>query len=273
MKRLILLLLLVTISLSVYAQKDDNVSVGYIRKEITIIEKQKQEKQKQEKQKKEYQKFDAKRGLTHIVEFHPKVYPSEKKSQISFSYIAGWRFNNWFLAGVGTGIDFATYVPHEQRDKLGKEPEMLYRSGFYDVYDDYLKGSINGVSIPLYAHAKFYYMRTRWSPYSSVSLGGRLSPKDCGAYFDFSVGVNYIPPQTFTDKYKVTAFFAAIGLSISEMQNLREENDVKYYPGGCSDSACPYVQSATRHSHLMTSVRVGSKVTYYGLSFRLGVSF
>ena len=256
MKRLIILLALILVSLSSAAQhQKGNVSAGYIRKKVTIYEKQKEP----------LQKFDAKTGLTHIAEFHPKILSSDK-SHISFSYIAGYRFSNWFLAGVGTGLDFATEVNKGMRKRIKNNDETYYTT---DYTPEYIDGSANAISIPLYAHAKVYYMQTRWAPYSSVSLGGRFAPRDSGVYFDISTGVNYLPPQTFTDKYKITGIFAAIGFVTSNMQD-ESVHDSDWYSNQCGDNRCPYFNSKTSHYHYETHFYNGASI---GLSLRLGVTF
>lgn len=261
MKRLIVLFVSALLSVSAFAQSQDKISVGYVHKKVTV----------HEKQKKKLAKFDAERGLTHIVEFHPKLYIYSANS-ISLSYIAGWRFNNWFLAGVGTGLDFATEVAQgvlgKVKHNIGNEG-VIAGSYFHEDFWGY-DGQMNKVSVPLYAHAKFYYMRTRWTPYSSLSLGARLAPKDCGLYFDFSAGVNYMPPAEFTEKYKISGFFFALGFT---SQQMRDEYSIYVYDysyTNCGLSHCQYNQNKQEHTHYNI---IGEKRHAPGISLRLGVSF
>ena len=101
-------------------------------------------------------------------------------------------------------------------------------------------------SIPLYLHCRAYYMRTRWAPYSAVSLGGRLVPKDCGVYFDCSTGVE--------------------GYSY-ERKSIDEYDDNVY----CGSQACPY--NHENHYHIEFHNIFSQKEIYGGTSFRLGISF
>ena len=69
-------------------------------------------------------------------------YPS-----LSVEYLGGYRFNNTFFVGAGTGILF------------------------------HFKGNRNLVNIPLYANAKAYIGKSRLQPYFSLSVGGNFSTK------------------------------------------------------------------------------------------------
>lgn len=246
MKRYILTLLLIAISLPVVAQSQQ-VSGGFIRKKTTetvTIE---------EKVKKTYEKFDAKLGLTHIAEFNTKAYfHTHGYCHLGLSYIAGWRFNNWFLAGIGTGLDFATSYASSLKPYRAHYCEVCAVEAGGDI-----GGSANAVYMPLYAHARFYFTRTRWTPYCSISLGGRLAPYECGAYFDFSIGVNYLPSPSFTEKYKIGSFYATLGLNLTNLL------DTGTYWG--PQSHCAY-KTAHEHADMYFGVGVGP-------SLHLGVTF
>lgn len=69
-------------------------------------------------------------------------YPS-----IGAEYLGGYRFNNTFFVGAGTGILF------------------------------HFKGERNLVNIPLYANARAYFSKWRLQPYFSLSVGGNFSSK------------------------------------------------------------------------------------------------
>lgn len=257
MKRSVVLFFVLTfLSMSVYAQ---DVSGGFTHINRTYIE----------KQKKVYDKFDAKTGLTHIVEFNPKLYIDAASPHIGLSYIAGWRFNNLFLAGIGTGLDFAAFFVSPEVKKAFKDSQSVV---YFETIDgNNIRGALNAVSIPLYAHARFYFMRTRWSPYASVSLGGRLAPKDCGVYFDFSAGVSYLPPQSFIDKYKITGVFATFGLCLTQQNDLSDFSSIYYgFGGDCGDSNCPY-RGSGGHEHY-EDIRL-RRHTGVGPSIRIGVTF
>lgn len=97
---------------------------------------------------------------------------------ISTKYIAGYRFNNWFFLGGGTGLTF-----------------MIWGGGYNDHYhyNHYLYGNNNSsisntlVNIPLFLHLRTYLTRSRVNPYIGLSAGGLLSTKgntDCKYYND-----------------------------------------------------------------------------------------
>lgn len=90
------------------------------------------------KERPEYTKYDAKVGYQQFVELGATfcfAYDAEHegKGATGVNYIGGWRFNNWFFAGAGTGLNFSHFC---------------YR------LDDY--GSLNAVSVPLSPLNKAY---------------------------------------------------------------------------------------------------------------------
>ena len=81
---------------------------------------------------------------------------------ISTKYIAGYRFNNWFFLGGGTGFTFNTWP-----------------KGSHEHYysEDYKSISDKVVNIPLFVHLRTYLTRSRVNPYIGLSAGGLLSTK------------------------------------------------------------------------------------------------
>lgn len=224
---------------------------------------------------KERKLYDAKVGFQQFVELSPKIdFFDFSYGHTGINYIGGWRFNNWIYAGVGTGLEFAHNFAKGAKDFIGSDIVTSY-SGWYkddiDIdADDY--GCFNRVSIPLYLHLRAYYMRTKWAPYSSVSFGGRLAPKDSGVYFDFSTGVDW----RINDDYH--AYFS-IGFWLSKF---RENSDLNYelhtndwYSSDedCGTRACPYYNSEESHYHNKFYNLFCRKAAYGGMSFRLGISF
>ena len=301
MKRLIFITALLVVSFTSDAQvvirsnKDDNVktvSSTVVKKEV--IYKEKKIKEKKIKEKKVFIRYDAKRGFQQFVEASPKLdFFDFDKGHTGINYIGGWRFNNWLFVGAGTGIEFAHNVAHGARQYVGESalvfkednPYILYEKlRAYDMeLEDY--GLINLISVPLYAHLRTYFMRTAWAPYSSVSIGGRLAPKDSDVYFDFSLGVDYRANE------KLHAYFS-VGFWLSRFRNEdnRRGNDwfanhynVTYdYYGSketCDNLSCPYRNEKeydgdyVSHYHYFLSDMFYRKFVYGGLSFRLGVSF
>lgn len=81
---------------------------------------------------------------------------------ISTKYIAGYRFNNWFFLGGGTGFTFNTW-PNSSHDHYN------YSNG-YEISDKV-------VNIPLFVHLRTYLTRSRVNPYIGLSAGGLLTTK------------------------------------------------------------------------------------------------
>lgn len=223
---------------------------------------------------KERKLYDAKVGFLQFVELSPKIdFFDFSYGHTGINYIGGWRFNNWIYAGVGTGLEFAHNFAKGAKDFIGSD--IVTYSGWYtnDIYidaDNY--GCFNRVSIPLYLHLRAYYMRTKWAPYSSVSFGGRLAPKDSGVYFDFSTGVDW----RINDDYH--AYFS-IGFWLSKFRENSawnyELNTNDWYSSDedCGTRACPYYNSEKPHYHNKFYNLFCRKDAYGGMSFRLGISF
>lgn len=92
-------------------------------------------------------------------------------SHLNFNYIAGYRFNHYLFVGAGAGLDFGCTNNHKP---------LLVRSGNYGGYYitnqyKYYDLPVQKVAIPLYAHFKAYFMKTRWAPFLAFSAGVRFS--------------------------------------------------------------------------------------------------
>lgn len=201
---------------------------------------------------KERKLYDAKVGFQQFVEVSPKFgFGRYERGHTGINYIGGWRFNNRLFAGVGTGLEFA----HQYEEEEAKKIKELIREGRESTYSIYQYGTLNAVSLPIYAHVRAYYMRTAWAPYSSLSLGSRLAHKDCGLYFDFSTGVDY----RINDYYH--AYFS-LGFWLSRQKDV---TDWTRYDESCGIWTCDY---ETLHFHpSFDKIRTG------GMSFRIGISF
>ena len=297
MKRLIFITTVLLVSFASNAQivirqnKDRNVqTVSSTVVKTEVIYKEEKSKVKKERERRELMKYDAKRGYQQFVEASPKLdFFDYDKHYTGINYIGGWRFNNWLFVGVGTGLEFAHSVANGARQYVGKSAlvfkEMNDYSYGYSIdpndmgLDRY--GSINLISVPLYAQLRTYYMRTAWAPYSSVSIGGRLAPKDTDVYFDFSPGVDYRANE------KLHAYFS-MGFWLSRFRNYSpnwDENhnitQTQYYGEDvtCDHPSCPYRNEKEyngnyiQHRHYTLTDMYNKKEVYGGLSFRIGVSF
>ena len=226
---------------------------------------------------KERKLYDAKVGFQQFVELAPKIdFFDFDYGHTGINYIGGWRFNNWIYAGVGTGLEFAHIFAKGAKDFIGSDI-VTYRENWYNYIssgdiDAYKDGCFNRVSIPLYLHLRAYYMRTKWAPYSSVSFGGRLAPKDSGVYFDFSTGVDW----RINDEYH--AYFS-LGFWLSKFRetsgwNYELDTTASYSSNeDCGTRACPYYNSEEDHYHIKFYNLFCQKKVNGGMSFRLGISF
>lgn len=122
-----------------------------------------------EKPKKERQKFDAKRGYQQEASIGCWWSLGNKRDYLAlrFSYIGGMRFNNYFFAGIGTGLDIGL--------------SNIYNTGLY-IYCSVYHGTdhisdmpMQIIAIPLFANIKVYFSRTQVAPYLSFSAGARFS--------------------------------------------------------------------------------------------------
>ena len=100
---------------------------------------------------------------------------------ISTKYIAGYRFNNWFFLGGGTGFS-----------------SNLFNNSYRHSHSLYYEPPIGDklVSIPLFVHLRTYLTRSRVNPYIGLSAGGLLSTKvHVTCYYDYDYneieGVEY----------------------------------------------------------------------------------
>lgn len=77
---------------------------------------------------------------------------------LGVSYIGGYRFNPYIFLGLGTGVNFALFTPNANK-----------------LSQTFCKPTI--VNIPVYLHFRANFTKSNWSPYMSVSIGGRISQK------------------------------------------------------------------------------------------------
>ena len=119
-------------------------------------------------------RYDAKRGFQQQASFGwwwTDSYLTPNYSALRFSYIGGMRFNDYFFAGVGAGLDIGvsnTYKPTAKEDQWG-----YYQIKTVDrVYHDL---PMQSIAIPLFVNFKGYFTKTKVAPYLSFSAGARLS--------------------------------------------------------------------------------------------------
>lgn len=189
MKRLILIAVAILLSLSAAeAQQDERYSQGVFT-QTTTVTRTKIERPKREKP--ERPKYDAKRSFQQQASFGwwwSESLDDPNYSALRFSYIGGMRFNDYFFAGVGAGLDIGvsnTYKPIAE-DVVSY---VVGPAGGWNVDCAYLP--MQSIAIPLFVNFKGYFTKTKVAPYLSFSAGARLSTgKKLMIYDDYDYG-NY----------------------------------------------------------------------------------
>ena len=175
MKRIILIAVVILLSFSAAeAQQDERYSQGVFT-QTTTVTRTKIERPKREKPEKP--KYDAKRGFQQQASFGgwwTDSYNGPDYSALRFSYIGGMRFNDYFFAGVGAGLDIGvsnTYKPIAESDEWG-DYKLETVGGWHERFA-YLP--MQSIAIPLFVNFKGYFTKTKVAPYLSFSAGARLS--------------------------------------------------------------------------------------------------
>lgn len=88
---------------------------------------------------------------------------AEHDFQFGVDYIGGYRFNNYFYAGIGVGLCFSTRTTAPVLNRYGSN-----RYELEDVYENVFK-------VPLYLYARVYMTKTRCQPFFALSIGGQIS--------------------------------------------------------------------------------------------------
>ncbi len=109
-------------------------------------------------------------------------------------YIAGYRFNKWFYAGVGIGLSFEDET-YWQKNEEGDALQRFYEG-------DYIHP---GFTVPLYLHAKAYInlSNKRYAPFFAVSTGVNIAGPIEVEYSRYD-GYN---SKTYYDNYNTTYLF------------------------------------------------------------------
>lgn len=178
MKRIILIAVAIVLSLSVAeAQQDKRYSQGVFT-QTTTVTRTKIERPKREKP--ERPKYDAKRGFQQQASFGwwwtDNGHGDKNYSALRFSYIGGRRFNNYFFAGVGAGLDIG--VSNTDKPIVRKSEWEDYEVDNERYIDGYCPSKLmpmQSIAIPLFVNLKGYFTKTRVAPYLSFSAGARLS--------------------------------------------------------------------------------------------------
>lgn len=153
MKKIIFILVTVLISFTAFAQRGiprtDNVSVS-----STVV-------------KKTSKQSETKYGFQQMINLEVAL-PLDTFAGIS--YTAGYKFNHWFLGGLGVG-----FLGNLER-RVNQRLDIFY--------------------IPTYIHLRGYMSKKKWKPYASMSFGafwgkrdGEIDIESEGAFVEGSLGV------------------------------------------------------------------------------------
>ena len=117
----------------------------------------------------------VKPGFEQMVEGGCKLLGGDFKAysySLNLTYTAGYRFNNTFFLGAGTGLFVGPGCPYQD----------LYRcdGSWQIINDDRL--AMCGVSVPLFIHARAYFTKSRISPFVGFSAGGFIGLAKCRVY-------------------------------------------------------------------------------------------
>lgn len=90
---------------------------------------------------------------------------------LGVNYIGGYRFNPYFFLGLGTGVNFSLATPDKSK-----------------LYLPFCRPTT--LNVPIYIHFKANFTKSNWSPYASISIGGRVSKEVHQTYGDFYINYN-----------------------------------------------------------------------------------
>lgn len=264
MKRYIaILVLLLSLSTSAFAQKN-TVSGSMIINTTDVI-----------KTKKVFAKAKVERGFEQEASFAWSALWDGPIHHININYIGGFRFNHYLFVGVGSGLDFGagfSFKPHVMEDGRYVSSSCTEVSDF-DVYDL----PIQKLSIPLYAHFKVYFMKTRLAPFLAFSGGMRFSGAKKLEVYSSKKGIYSWERGSEFDKYLRTEKYGAVTGMFEVLPGVSYQFNDKYTfnfqfgyaarSGHMWDDNDEYGGNYTPYVY---SVR---KCWYHGLTMRLGVVF
>lgn len=230
MRRIILLITALVCSTQLFAQYSGRVTSthGTVVEKVTVItiepevvEEEKVEEEEDVFEPISYPKYDAKIGYQQEISlgWWTTAHWDDSRA-LRLSYVGGKRFNNYFFAGLGAGLDIGishTYQPHVVKSKYGN----------YEIYDENGNGRGSGdvvlpmqsIAIPIYANIKVYVARTKFAPYLSFSAGARFSAAKRLTTMDGVYKYGIVKPF----------FELALGASIRKSEKLSHKFHIGFY--------------------------------------------
>lgn len=197
--------------------------------------------------------------VVHVIDWGPLP-------TFGIDYVGGMRLNNTFFVGFGTGVLFNTSSLFDCT-LLEKDGELAVAAH-----------KLSAISVPVYANAKFYLTHTRIQPYTSLSIGVRLSgpqylnyndPLDEGFYASVSSAFfNTVDMTPFSVKYGTYQLLAnpSVGVDL----RLRERNAITLQVG-CQIITSPIITFDNNKANTL-NVHVKNRVVT-GLNCQIGFTF
>lgn len=149
---------------------------------VTVVKPKSEPKAPKPKRSRNTQKKAVKSGFQHIATVGYNYDIQVFASSINAEYIFGYRFNNYLFAGIGTGLN--AYLGTQCADNfislsaiygIYRQKNGTYNS-FWVLDDDPL--ILRRLSVPLYAHLRTYFTKTKIQPFFALSVGAMLSAKN-----------------------------------------------------------------------------------------------
>lgn len=207
---------------------------------------------KKERIKKQFE--PVKRGWQQSIECSANLDFSNNNNRgddlydVGVRYIGGWRINNTFFVGIGTGIDFVVY-DHFRDNHYGKR----------SIDHEGACPSPHLIMIPLFIHARAYLSKKNCQPYFSISAGARFSLTEghLELYRDYS-------QKLVSKSYGKTSYFfePAFGLSF----RTSNRSSVYFQVGGILQTR-PFYSSINRWQGKISNQLTG------GFTLKIGCTF
>lgn len=180
MRRIILIFAAIALSLSAAeAQQDERYSQGVFTETTTVI---RHKPDKPEKPKRERILYNARRGYQQEVTLDwwwMEGGPVENYSALRLSYIGGYRFGNYFFAGLGAGLNIGLTNSGKLKVYRDEWGWFNYIESDFDWGDGRITTSdsapMSSVALPLFVYFKGYFTRTKVAPYISFAAGALFS--------------------------------------------------------------------------------------------------
>lgn len=157
---------------------------------------------------------------------------------LGVSYIGGYRFNPYIFLGLGTGVNFALFTPNANK-----------------LSQTFCKPTI--VNIPVYLHFRANFTKSNWSPYMSVSIGGRVSKKTSQEIRNNNISIYYNQSGLLGD------------LTLGVDKRVTEKLSIHLGVGYKIES---FLYAKCKDDNVYTKLIQGNKLLH-GFSLHVGLSF